>query len=602
VYRIGSDTKQFTAAAIMRLVEQGKLHLDDDVRPFFLNFPFGGRHVTVRQLLTHTSGVANYTVHLADFERENLPHDSLLAKIYDKPFDFEPGTSYRYSNTGYYMLGMIVEKLSGRSYKDYLQQEFLTPLGLSETYYCNVEPLIEHRVPGYGVKDGKFVNADYIDMDLPFAAGSLCSTPSDLIGWSRALAGGKVVGAASYQQMTTPVARNAGAPPQTGNGFGLMISGLGGHRQVAHGGSINGFIASVTTFPDDSLYVVVLTNVRSPEGRQQLHAVVEGLSRFALGLPPAPPAAPRKPRTNAAATPLPGPVIHTEDVTAFYKLYNATHGHPTAEQLQRDYLDPGSDGLHRLAKERRVTGASIAEAMTRHPEMYANAERCMTVLPQVSRRLKTVFRNLATLYPEAQFPPVTIAISRAKPIAIADASGVIIGLNNLCAVTWMNPNVEDRFVHVIAHEYTHVQQALAAPALFNKAKPTVLEQSLVEGAADFSAELISGEAGEIANSAFTTRTKGHEAEIETAFAADEDKTDLSKWFGNSTLTKAGDLGYWVGYRIAKSYYEHARDKCRAFRDIIQMTDAKAFLAKSGWYPGIRLEKAAGWSCPDSVGR
>ncbi|MGI8510741.1 MAG: serine hydrolase domain-containing protein [Gemmatimonadaceae bacterium] len=295
VYRIGSDTKQFTAAAIMRLVEEGKLHLDDDVRPFFPNFPFGDRHVTVRQLLTHTAGVANYTMHLPAFQRETLSHDSLLAKIYDKPFDFEPGTSYRYSNTGYYMLGMIVEKLSGRPYKDYLQQEFLTPLGLDKTYYCSVEPLIMHRAQGYGVRDGKFVNADYIDMDLPFAAGSICSTPSDLVKWSEALQSGKVVSAASYRQMSTPGTLNGGTPSKAGYGFGLAISDVGGHREVAHGGSINGFSASVATFPNDSLYVVVLTNMLSAPGAQQMQAVAQGLSRFALGLPPAPPATPRNP-------------------------------------------------------------------------------------------------------------------------------------------------------------------------------------------------------------------------------------------------------------------------------------------------------------------
>jgi D-alanyl-D-alanine carboxypeptidase len=301
VYRIGSDTKQFTSAAIMRLVEQGKLHLDDDVRPFFPSFPFGNRHVTVRQLLTHTSGVADYTNHFQAFQREQLSHDSLLAKVYDKPFDFEPGTRYQYSNTGYYMLGMIIEKITGRSYRDYLQQEFLTPLGLKQTYYCNVEPLIPHRAQGYTVKDGKFVNSDYLDMDLPFAAGSMCSTPADLVRWSQALQAGKVVSAASYRQMSTPGVLNDGKLPKAGYGFGLMISDLGGHRQVAHGGGINGFVASLATFPDDSLYVVVLTNVSGENARQML-TLAQALSRFALGLPPAPAPAPQKPPTPAPAT------------------------------------------------------------------------------------------------------------------------------------------------------------------------------------------------------------------------------------------------------------------------------------------------------------
>ena len=279
---------------------------------------------------------------------------------------------------------------------------------------------------------------------------------------------------------------------------------------------------------------------------------------------------------------IPGPVIHLEDVDSFYKLYDATDGHPTADQLQHNYLDPGSDGLHSLAKLRNITGARIVDTLAKHPEYYTNARRCTSVLPQVRARLVVAFGKLSGLLPEAQFPPVTIVVGRGKPVGVADATGVMIGLEALCAVQWMNPNLEDRFVHVIAHEYTHVQQALLSPALYNKDKPTVLEASLVEGAAEFTAELISGEIG---NSNLKASTKGHEKEIESAFVPDEDKTNFSNWLYNGSMEKPGDLGYWVGYRIVKSYYEHAADKRQAFREILRMNDAKAFLKKSGWYPG-----------------
>ncbi len=287
---------------------------------------------------------------------------------------------------------------------------------------------------------------------------------------------------------------------------------------------------------------------------------------------------------RAASAPA-GPVIHIEDVARFYKVYDAARGHPTAEQLQREYLDPGSPGLHRFAKLRNITGTRIAETLAKRPQIYSGARRCMAVLPRVRARVAVALRKLGELYPRAQYPPVTIAVSRGKPVGVADASGVMIGLEALCATGWLNPDVTDRFVHVIAHEYTHVQQALNAPALYNKPKPTVLEASLVEGAAEFTGELISGG---IAYSYFPAMTKGREKEIETAFVRDEQKTDLSKWLYNSTPEKPADLGYWVGYRIVKSYYGHARDKRRALREIIEMTDAKAFLAKSGWYPGMRL--------------
>ena len=278
------------------------------------------------------------------------------------------------------------------------------------------------------------------------------------------------------------------------------------------------------------------------------------------------------------------PVIHIEDVERFYKIYDATNGHPTVDQLQHDYIDAGSDGLHHFAQVRNISGATIAKTLAEHPEIYSNARRCMLVLPRVRQRLQAALLELGRLYPEAKFPPVTIAVGRGKPVAVGSpAFGVQVGLEALCATDWLNPNVEDRFVHVIAHEYAHVQQS---QALSNDEHPTVLALSLVEGAAEFTAELISGE---VAYSQFGASTKGREKEIETVFVSDEDKTDLSQWLNNGTRERPGDLGYWVGYRIVKSYYQHAADKRHAFREILEMSDPKVFLAKSGWYPGIQLQ-------------
>ena len=178
-------------------------------------------------------------------------------------------------------------------------------------------------------------------------------------------------------------------------------------------------------------------------------------------------------------------MIDTSDVDRFFAIYDATGGHPTAEQLQHDYLDPGSDGLKALARLRNVTGARIAEAMAASPQMFADAKRCVTVLPRVRERLITAFRKLDEVYPDATFPPVTIAISRSKPVGVGSpVTGVQIGLEALCATNWMNANVEDRFVYVIAHEFAHVQQVRE---LVDDPNPTVLEGSLVEGAATSSA-------------------------------------------------------------------------------------------------------------------
>lgn len=282
--------------------------------------------------------------------------------------------------------------------------------------------------------------------------------------------------------------------------------------------------------------------------------------------------------------PATGPAIHIEDVERFYRVYDAADGHPTAEQLQRDYLDPGSDGLLQFAKVRNITATRIAENLAKHPEIYSDAKRCMALLPRVRQRLEIALGALAHLYPEARLPPVTIAVGRGKPVGVGSpVTGLQIGLEALCATDWLNPDVEDRFVHVIAHEYAHVQQV---PALVDAEHPTVLERSLVEGAAEFAAELISSN---VAYSQLSASAKDREKEIETAFVSDMDKTDLSRWLDNSTTEKPGDLGYWVGYRIVKSYYQRASGKRRAFREILEMTDPKTFLAKSGWYPGIQLQ-------------
>ncbi|MGN7833466.1 DUF2268 domain-containing putative Zn-dependent protease [Pseudoxanthomonas sp. 22568] len=277
------------------------------------------------------------------------------------------------------------------------------------------------------------------------------------------------------------------------------------------------------------------------------------------------------------------PVVDIDDVERFYRLYDSVQGHPSAEQLQRDYLDAGSEGLHHFAKARRITGEAIAANLAKNPQAYIDAKRCMEVLPDTRNRLRASLRKLVELYPEARLPTVTIAVGRGKPVGTASAdTGVQIGLEALCATDWLNPDLEDRFVHVIAHEYVHVQQV---PAFVETEQATVLESALMEGAAEFVGELISGE---VAYLHLKQNTKGQELAIETKFQADMDKRDLSDWIYNSKPGNPGDLGYWVGYRIVKSYYQNASDKRQALRDIIGLQDARAFLARSGWRPGIEL--------------
>lgn len=278
------------------------------------------------------------------------------------------------------------------------------------------------------------------------------------------------------------------------------------------------------------------------------------------------------------------PVIDIEDVTRFYEIYAAADGHPTAGQLQREYLDRGTPGLQIFAKARNITGERIAETLARDPGIYENAQRCLEVLPRVRERLLDALRSLEEWYPDARFPPVTIAVGRGKPVAIGSATrGIQVGLEALCATDWLNPDVEDRFVFVIAHEYVHVQQRFAPD---EQAELTVLQVSLVEGAAEFVGELISGN---VAYEYMAELTRGREQEIESAFLDDIDSTELTEWVFNSKPDEPGDLGYWVGYRIVKSYFRQASDKRAAIREILEMKDAASFLERSGWTPGMRFD-------------
>lgn len=263
VYRIGSVTKQFTAAAILRLAEQGKLSLDDTLQRFLPAFPSQGHRVTIRHLLNHTSGIRSYTslgVRWQRVIRNDLAPDSMIALFASEPFDFKPGAQWRYNNSGYFLLGAIIEKLSGKSYGQYLQDEFFTPLGLTSTIYCDQAPIIKRRAQGYAPRpNGGFINAEPLSMTQPYAAGSLCSSVGDLVKWTTALSSGKVVSPASYKLMTTPDTLNDGKPLTYG--FGLGTGMLGGHRQVSHNGGINGFVSELHYYPDDSVITVVLTNV-----------------------------------------------------------------------------------------------------------------------------------------------------------------------------------------------------------------------------------------------------------------------------------------------------------------------------------------------------
>ena len=262
-FRIGSLTKQFTAAAIMKLQEQGKIGLDDALSKYLPDFDTEGHTVTIRQMLTHTSGIPNYTAQPGFFAKESpldLTDQELLATIKGVPFDFEPGTKWAYSNTNYYLLGMIVAKVSGMAYADYMQQAFFQPLGLTHTRYGATAPIISERAQGYSYRPAshEHLNAAAISMNVPGGAGALISTAGDLLRWQIALTGGRAVTPASYHEMIA-----SAVPTGQGDakyGFGLGIGTQLGHEVISHNGGINGFNSDLSYVPDLGLGIAVISN------------------------------------------------------------------------------------------------------------------------------------------------------------------------------------------------------------------------------------------------------------------------------------------------------------------------------------------------------
>lgn len=280
VYRLGSITKQFTAMAIMQLAEGNKLAIDDEITKFLPDFPTGGHKINVRHLLNHTSGIRDYT-RSKDFDRHSrhdLDHDELLAQFKDEPLDFEPGVKWSYSNSGYYLLGMIIEKASGQKYDEFLEQRIFKPLNMKATRYGHTRSLIPRRATGYRYFFGQLTNDDPISMDPPFAAGGLVSTVLDLVKWHQALEDGALVSSDSYKEMYCPASlTNGNTRPY---GYGWQLGDLAGHRTIGHGGGINGFSTMISRYPDDRLAVIVLSNT---EGANP-GLVADRIAKVVLGI------------------------------------------------------------------------------------------------------------------------------------------------------------------------------------------------------------------------------------------------------------------------------------------------------------------------------
>jgi len=265
-YEIGSMTKQFTATAVLQLVQAGKLDLDADFTTYLPEFDTQGHRVPLRRLLDHTSGIQGYTEMpmFGELSMKKLPRDTLVSLVEKEPFQFEPGTAEIYNNSAYFLLGLIVAKISGQSYEDYVAEHVFAPVGMDHSYYCSESAIRKDRAHGYDAGPGGLVRKGYLDHTWPYAAGSLCSTVGDLVRWNEALHHGRVLPAASYRLLTTPQPLVDGTPIRYAMGLG--VDDTGGRRVIAHGGGINGFLSDGRHYPDEDLTVIVLQNTAGPRG------------------------------------------------------------------------------------------------------------------------------------------------------------------------------------------------------------------------------------------------------------------------------------------------------------------------------------------------
>jgi len=272
-FRLGSITKQFTAASILLLEERGKLKIDDKVKAYLPDAPMAWDRITVFNLLTHTAGIPNFTS-FADYGTIKLSArtaEASVAAVRDKTLDFGPGEKMSYSNSGYLVLGAIIEKVSGQSYEKFVADNIFTPLGMNDSGYDSNTALIKRRASGYIRTPAGYVNAGYIHMSIPHAAGALYSTTGDLLKWEQALFAGKVVSKASLDRMITPFKNDYA--------LGLTSALDKGRRVIAHGGGIDGFNTYLAYYPETRTVIVALSNVNGTAPgaiAAQLGAVMHG--------------------------------------------------------------------------------------------------------------------------------------------------------------------------------------------------------------------------------------------------------------------------------------------------------------------------------------
>jgi len=285
VFRLGSITKQFTAIAILQLVEKGKLSLQDSIQKFITDFSSKGHPITVEHLLTHTSGIKEFlTMDHSDpfvLRREFSPKE-IIDFFMDEPLEFIPGSKYSYSNSGYIILGYIIENITGEPYAKYIGENLLQPSGMKNTYYADYRAVIPFRAKGYQVWNGKYGNSEFISMSIPYSAGGLLSTVEDLFLWHNALHNNQLLKKDLLEKAFTPYKLTNGdnAP----YGFGWFLNNeIAGKKTIEHSGRISGFNTTQIFIPEDNIFVAVLMNIEDHALLHNSQITAKDLSLLAMG-------------------------------------------------------------------------------------------------------------------------------------------------------------------------------------------------------------------------------------------------------------------------------------------------------------------------------
>lgn len=276
IYQSGSVGKQFTAALVMMLADEGKLSLDDRIGKYLPEVPATWNNVTVRHLLTHTSGIANSLYDEMDFS-QSYTEDELVEEIVALPLDFKPGAQWNYSNPGYILLGVIVHRVTGKFYGDVMREKIFEPIGMKTARIITEDDIVPHRADGYRLVKGKLKNQEWIAPELNTTAdGSIYLTVLDMAAWDAALSTEKLLKRPSLDLMWTPAKLNNGKSAAMGYGFGWMTGVARGHRFVRHGGEWQGFSTHILRYLDQKLTVIVLTNLAGADASR----IADGIAGF----------------------------------------------------------------------------------------------------------------------------------------------------------------------------------------------------------------------------------------------------------------------------------------------------------------------------------